>query len=310
VHDYARKVKEGIIEDPHFLPVIYGLPKEEDWEDEENWKKVNPSLGHTFTIDKLRAAYNECKHIPARQNSFRRLRLDQWTKQEVRYIPMTFWDRCNRKVSMKRLKGKVCYGGLDLASCIDIAAFAKAFPADDGFFDVLMRFWIPEENILERADRDKVPYDMWVQEGWIRATPGNVIDYAVIEQDIKKDAEIYLLAEIAYDPWGALQITQNLEAEGITMVQFRQGFKSMSPPTKELLKLIMSRKIRHGGNPVLRWMADNLMVSTDPAENVKPDKKKSTERIDGMVALIMALDRTLRHEDKRSVYEDRGLVYL
>jgi len=299
VHEKARKVKEGIIKDPHFLPVIYALPEKEDWEDEKNWKKVNPSLGHTFTIDKIRDAYNECQHIPARQNSFRRKRLNQWTRQEVRFIPMDFWTLCGDKPSVKDLKGKSCYCGLDLASCIDIAAFAKVFPSEDGYFDVLMRFWIPEDNIIERSIRDKVDYDVWEREGFIKATPGNVIDYATIEEDIKKDAEFFEIKEIAFDRWGAVQISQNLEAEGFTMVPFGQGFKSMSPPTKELLKLVMSRKIRHGDNPVLRWMADNMVVKTDPAENIKPDKSKSTERIDGMVALIMALDRAIRHEDKK-----------
>lgn len=297
VHEYARKVKEGIIEDPHFLPVLYGLPEDEDWRDERNWKKVNPSLGQIIPIEKLRASFKEAENIPAKQNLFRRLRLNQWTKQETRFIPMEFWDRCSKKSSVKKLKGKTCYGGLDLASSVDIAAFAKVFPDEDGYFDVLMRFWIPEENILERALRDKVPYDVWVEEGWIRATPGNVIDYQAIELDILKDTEIYQVEEIAYDRWGAVQITQDFEAEGITVVPFGQGYKSMSPPTKELLKLVMSQKIRHGGNPVLRWMADNMMVTMDPAENLKPDKKKSTERIDGIVAMIMALDRALRHEE-------------
>jgi phage terminase large subunit-like protein len=208
---------------------------------------------------------------------------------------MDFWDRCGKKPSVKNLKEKPCYCGLDLASCIDIAAFAKVFPAEEGSFDILMRFWIPEENMIERSIRDKVDYDVWEREGFIKATPGNVIDYATIEEDIKKDAEVFEIKEIAFDRWGAIQISQNLEAEGFTMIPFGQGFKSMSPPTKELLKLVMSRRIRHGGNPVLRWMADNMIVKTDPAENIKPDKSKSTERIDGMVALIMGLDRAIRH---------------
>lgn len=312
VHEYARKVRDGIIEDPHFLPVIYGLEDDEDWRDERNWWRVNPSLGYILDIERMRADFREVENIPAKQNAFRRLRLNQWTRSETRFIPMDFWDLCGREpVRVKKLKGKVCYAGLDLASSIDIAAFAKVFPDEDGGFDVLMRFWIPEENMRERALRDKVPYDVWVREGFIKATPGNVIDYAAIEEDIKKDGELYNIKEIAFDRWGAVQISQNLEAEGFTMVPFGQGFKSMSPPTKELLKLVMSKKIRHGGNPVLRWMADNMVVKTDPAENIKPDKAKSTERIDGMVALIMALDRALRNEQKRkSVYEDRGILAL
>jgi phage terminase large subunit-like protein len=288
-------VKEGIYEKPYFLPIIYGLPEEEDWEDEKNWKKVNPSLGHTFSINKLRDAYIDCKQIPAKQNLFRRIRLNQWTRQETRFIPMDFWALCGKKPSMKNLKGKPCYCGLDLASCIDIAAFAKVFPAEDGFYDVLMRFWIPEENMMERSSRDKVPYDMWVKDGFIKATPGNYIDHKTIEQDILKDGEIYHIREIAFDRWGMEYMSQNLIAEGYEAVSFGQGYKSMSPPTKELLKLVLSRRIRHGGNPVLHWMADNMVVTTDPAENFKPDKKKSTERIDGMVALIMGLDRAIRH---------------
>lgn len=309
VHEYARKVQEGIIDDPHFYSVIYSLPEDEDWRNEENWKKVNPSIGHTITIDKLRSAYKECEYIPAKQNNFRRLRLNQWTRSSTRWLDLAFWDKCNDPINVERLKGKICYGGLDLASSIDIAAFIKVFPDEMGFYTVLSRFWIPEDNMVERSLRDKVPYDVWVREGYIRATPGNVIDYSAIEHDIINDSKIYDIKEMAFDRWGAVQITQNLEAEGIIVVPFGQGFKSMSPPTKELQKLVMERKLKHGGNPVLRWMADNMVITTDPAENVKPDKKKSTERIDGMVALIMALDRASRRE-YRSVYEDRGIVTI
>ena len=300
-HDYARKVKEGIIEDSHFLPVIYSLSEKANWRDKRNWKKVNPSLGHTIQIEKLEAAFKECEHIPAKQNTFRRLRLDQWTSSSERWLDMAFWEKCGKVVNIKKLKGKPCHCGLDLASSIDIAAFAKVFQDENGFFDILMRFWVPGDNIRERSLKDKVPYDVWVREGLIRATPGNVIDYATIEKDIIHDGEIYDIKEIAFDRWGAVQITQNLEAEGFTVVPFGQGFKDMAPATKELLTLVMSRKIRHGDNPVLNWMADNMVVKTDEAENVKPDKKKSTERIDGMVAMIMALDRAVRHEEQAKV---------
>lgn len=309
VHEYARKVQEGIIEDPHFLPVIYGLPKEEDWREEKNWWKVNPAMGKILDIKKIRAAFREAENIPAKQNTFRRLRLNQWVKQETRFIPMDFWDLCSKKPKIRSLKGKPCYAGLDLASSVDIAAFAKVFPSEDGF-DVVMRFWIPEENMLERAHRDKVTYDVWVRDGFIKATPGNVISYKQIMADIEKDGDIYDIREIGYDRWGMVEMSQNLEEEGFTVVPIGQGFQSLSPPTKELLKLVMSRKLRHGGNPVLRWMADNMVVRTDPAENVKPDKAKSTERIDGMVALIMALDRAQRHQDFRSVYDDRGILSI
>ena len=309
-HDYAEKVGKGVIEDPTFFGYIKAADSEDDWRREETWRKANPGFGITVPAEYLKREAKRAEHVPAYQNTFRRLHLDQWVKQETRFIPMEHWDRCGKRLRIRTLKGRSCYGGLDLASSIDIAAFVKVFSDDDGYFNVLMRFWIPEENMRERSLRDKVPYDVWVREGFIKATPGNVIDYKMIEKDIIRDGELYDIKEIAFDRWGAVQITQDLEAEGFTVVPFGQGFKSMSPPTKELLKLVMTRKIRHGGNPVLRWMADNMVVTTDPAENIKPDKKKSTERIDGMVALIMGLDRALRHENKRSVYEDRGILTI
>jgi len=318
VHDYARRVKgwmnnENIsdpIEDPHFLPVLYGLPEKEDWRDEKNWYIANPSLDHTIAIEKLRAAYHEAEHVPAKQNTFRRLRLNQWTSQNERWLPMEYWDKCNGIVDAEALRLKSCWGGVDLASCIDIAAFAKVFPDNDGFFDILMRFWIPEENMRARIERDGVPYDEWVRQGYVKATPGNYIDHKTIEKDILEDNETYHIREIAFDRWGMEYMSQNMIAEGIEALPFGQGYKSMSPPTKELLKLVLSERLRHGGNPVLWWMADNMVVETDAAENYKPNKKKSTKRIDGIVALIMAIDLATRHENDGSVYEERGFLTL
>ena len=294
VHEYARQVKEGVIDDPHFLPVLYGLPEDEDWRDEKNWYIANPSLDKTITLEKLQAAYKEAEYVPAKQNTFRRLRLNQWTSQDERWLPMDFWNKCDAAVDPESLKLKSCWCGLDLASCTDIAAFAKIFLGEDGYYDVLMRFWVPEDNLYERAKRDRVPYDVWTREGYIKATPGNYIDHKTVEKDILEDNETYHIQEIAFDRWGMEYMSQNMIAEGVEAFPFGQGYKSISPPTKELLKLVLSQKIRHGGNPVLRWMADNLVVETDAAENVKPNKKKSTERIDGMVALIMGLDRAIK----------------
>jgi len=310
VHEYARQVKEGLIEDPHFLPVLYGLPGDEDWRDEKNWYIANPSLDHTITVEKLRAAYQEAEHIPAKQNTFRRLRLNQWTSQDVRWLPMDYWDQCNTAVDPETLKGRECYAGLDLSSSIDISAFVLDFVDESGAHDVLPFFWIPEEAMHERSLKDKVSYDVWVREGYIEATPGNVIDYDHIEKKIEQLGEDYRIREIAFDRWGAVQITQHLDDMGFEMTQFGQGYKSMSPPTKELLKIVMGGELHHGGNPVLRWMADNLTVETDAAENYKPNKKKSTERIDGIVALIMAIARATCHENEASVYEERGFITL
>ncbi len=311
-HEYARKVAEGIIEDDSFYPAIWAADEEDDWLDEEVWKKANPSLGHTLKWEYLRGEARRAEQSPAYQNTFRRLHLNQWTQQETRWLPMEAWNACAHEVDEEALAGQVCYGGLDLASSVDIAAFEIVFPPKEegGLWRVVSRFWIPEENIVERARRDRVPYDAWVRDGYITATPGNVIDYAFIMAEIERLGEMYDIREIAFDRWGAVQISTALEERGFTMVQFGQGFRSMSPPTKELLRMVLDGKLAHGGHPVLRWMADNMVVDTDPAGNVKPNKKKSREKIDGMVALIMALDRATRQQNSGSVYETRGIRTL
>jgi phage terminase large subunit-like protein len=276
--------------------------------DEEVWKEVNPSLGTTITMDYLRKEAEKAKEVPSYQNTFRRLHLNQWTEAAERWLDVGLWDESAGLVEAERLEGHKCYGGLDLASTYDLAAFVLVFPEDEGF-EILPFFWIPEENMVERSHKDKVPYTSWARQGFITPTEGNVIDYTRIRQKIEDLGKVYNIAEIAFDRWGAVQMSQELEGAGFTLVPFGQGFKDMSPPTKELLRLVIEKRLIHSGNPVLRWMASNLAVRTDPAGNVKPDKQKSSEKIDGIVALIMALDRALRHEEmKESIYETSGLL--
>jgi phage terminase large subunit-like protein len=294
MHEYARKVIAGTLKDPSFLGMIYGATEKEDWTSEKVWKKANPALGEILDIEDLRRDCKRAQEMPEQENSFRRLRLNQWTKQESRYIPMVAWTKCGGALVEAELERKPCWCGLDLASSLDIAAFLMGFPIGDEM-RFLARFWVPEENIEKRAKSDKVPYDQWVKEGFIKATPGTTTDYDVIETDIIALSKIYEVREIAFDRWGAIQMSQNLTRAGFSMVEFGQGYKDMSPPTKEFLKLVLAGKLKHGDNPVLAWMADNVVVTTDPAENVKPDKAKSTERIDGVVAMIMALDRLQRN---------------
>ena len=211
-------------------------------------------------------------------------------------------------------RGAECYGGLDLASSSDIAAFVLDFPSEPGETDRhvwLPVFWIPEDNMIERARKDRVPYDAWVRDGIVRATPGNVIDYGFIVRDIEALGLIYNIKEIAFDRWGAFQVSQALQGAGFEMIGFGQGYNSMSTPTKELLRMVLGRQLVHGANPALRWMADNLVVSQDAAGNVKPEKAKSREKIDGMVAGVMALDRATRNlNGQRSVYDSRGVLEL
>ena len=311
VHQKAEDILAHRKIDPTFYPIIYGAGENDDWTDPKVWAKANPSIGITVDIEKIQIACENAKQNPAEENLFRQLRLNQWVKQSVRWMPMEKWDKCDFRVDPRELLGRECYGGLDLSSTMDITAFVLIFPPidDDGKYVIMPFFWIPEDNIDLRVRRDHVPYDVWERQGHMKTTEGNVVHYGFIEGFIEELGTKYNIKEIAFDRWGAVQMVQNLEGLGFTVVPFGQGFKDMSPPTKELMKLTLEGKLAHGGHPVLRWMMDNIFVRTDPAGNIKPDKEKSTEKIDGAVATIMALDRAIRHGGYSvSVYDDRGLI--
>ena len=335
-HQKAKDIIEGRKIDPTFYPVIYGADESDDWTDPKVWKKANPSLDITVGIDKVKAACESAKQNPGEENAFRQLRLNQWVKQAVRWMPMEKWDKCAFAVDEDELEGRVCYGGLDLSSTTDITTFVLVFPPSlggaasvprlgDGFatsccppldeddkYIILPYFWIPEDNLTLRVNRDHVPYDVWERQGYLQTTEGNVVHYGFIEQFIERLGERFNIREIAFDRWGAVQMVQNLEGMGFTVVPFGQGFKDMSPPTKELMKLVLEQKIAHGGHPVLRWNMDNIYIRTDPAGNIMADKEKSTEKIDGAVATIMALDRAIRcgNDHGASVYDERGILFI
>jgi phage terminase large subunit-like protein len=229
-------------------------------------------------------------------------------------MPMDKWDACAFSVDPEALRGRVCYGGLDLSSSTDITAFVLVFPPldENDKYIILPFFWIPEDNIDLRVRRDHVNYDLWQKQGFLKTTEGNVVHYGYIEKFIERLGEKYNIREIAFDRWGAVQMVQNLEGMGFTVVPFGQGFKDMSPPTKELMKLTLEQKLAHGGHPVLRWMMDNVCIRSDDAGNIKATKEKSTEKIDGVVATIMALDRAIRcgNDTSESVYDSRGLLFV
>ena len=311
LHTKAVDILEGRRVDPTFYPVVYGLKDDEDWEDEANWYKVNPSLGYTVDIERLRDAYREAKQNPADEITFKRLRCNMWVSSTVAWIPDAIYMRGNEPIDMDALAGRDCYAGLDLSSTGDITALVLIFPPRDEEekYVLLPYFWIPEETIPRRVKANSVPYDIWEKQGYIMSTEGNVIHYDFIEKFIMDLSEKYHILEIAVDRWNATQMIQNLEGEGFTIVPFGQGFSSMSAPTKEFYRLLMEGRIIHGGNPVLRWMAGNVVIDTDPAGNIKVTKAKSKEKIDGIVAAIMALDRCIRQEGQSgSVYDERGLL--
>ncbi|HFU3861883.1 TPA: terminase large subunit [Streptococcus suis] len=311
LHTKALDILNGRKKDTTFYPVVYGLSDEDDWNDEANWLKANPSLGHTIGIDRVREAYQQALDNPAEENVFKQLRLNMWTSSSVAWIPEHVYAKGNDPIQYDSLRGRSCYAGLDLSSTSDITAFVLVFPPrfEEENYIVLPFFWLPEDTLELRCRRDHVLYDVWERQGYIKTTEGNVVHYGFIEKFIEDLSEIYHIKEIAYDRWNATQMVQNLEGMGLTMVPFGQGYKDMSPPSKELYKLMMEGKIQHGGHPVLKWMGQNVVMRQDPAGNIKPDKEKSVEKIDGIVALIMGLDRCIRHQtDEGSVYDERGIL--
>lgn len=315
-HDYTEKILSGIVEDDGWFGVIYALDRDENgamenWEDEAVWGKANPNLGVSKHLDDLRGKAERAKAMPSRLNAFLQKELDEWTQASQRWIAPEVWARCNwGPVTEAGLAGRKAYGGLDLSSTLDVTALAWVFPGD-GPWPVVVRMWIPEENVEERVRKDRAPYDAWVRAGVLRTTPGNVVDYDFILAQVREDMTAFKVEELAFDPWNATSVSNALVKESAPMVEFRQGFISMNPAMKALEVGLKQRSFNHGGHPGLAWMADNLVATRDASNNMKPDKAKSTERIDGVVALVMAYYRaTLGGGGADSVYEERGIRTL
>ena len=255
-HQKAQDILEGRKTDPTFYPVIYGAALEDDWTDPATWAKANPSLGVTFSIDRLYEACESAKQNPAEENSFRQLRLSQWVKQAVRWMPMEKWDACGTPFDTAFLRGRPCYGGLDLSSTQDLTALVLVFPPteDDEPYYILPFCWVPKETIDIRSRKDHVNYDLWARQGFIQTTEGNVVHYGFIEQFICQLGERYNIREIAYDRWNAQMLVQHLADEGLSMVAMGQGFLSMSNPTKDLMRLTLEQKLCHGGSCAGVWI--------------------------------------------------------
>jgi phage terminase large subunit-like protein len=285
---------KGGLSIPTLLAFIYEAPKDADWTDEAVWKLCNPALGDFRGIEEMRDACAEAQRIPSKQTTFRQLYLNQWTESVETWIPADLWLACTVKLDRAALKGKPCFLGLDLSSKRDLTALVALFP-DGNVIKVLPMFFIPEERISERVKRDGVPYDVWSREHRLIATPGNVVDYAYIRRTINEWAEEFDVQMISVDPWNSTQLVTELEQDGHTVVEVRQGFASLSGPSKSFEKHVVGKTLEHDGNPVMTWCVKNAAVERDAAENIKPSKKVSTERIDGVVALVMALDALERN---------------
>jgi phage terminase large subunit-like protein len=310
-YTYACKVRDGIIADQSFLPVIYEASKEDDWRDPATWRQANPNLGVSVTEEFLAAECKKAQEMPTFENTFKRLYLNLRTGQDVRWVPMDMWDACGETlVDEAELEGSPAWMGVDMSSNRDVTAVVTIFPRDGGY-DVIPAFFVPLDTAEQRERKDRVPYATWIREGYIHGTPGNCVDYEYVEKHIKETAAKYHLLGIGFDPFLAKQIMQRLQGEGLPVIEFRQTITNFCGPSKELERLLLAGLMRHGGNPVLRWMASNVTVYQDCNNNIRPDKAKSAEKIDGIVALLIALGiATTAKAIAESVYSSRGVAVL
>lgn len=309
-HDYSARVLEQQFEDDGWFAFMAGIDEEDDWTDPVSWRKANPALGVSVKVEDLTAKCARAQRLPVEENAFRRLHLCQWTQQNDRWLPLPEWDACRTLTDVGRLEGEPCFGGLDLANTTDIASLVLLFPRGDRFA-VLPIFWVPEDGIERRASVDGVPYDVWARAGLLRVTPGAAVNYRQIVSDIHELAERFQIQAIGYDPWNAEAVRQQLEADGLVMVKIAQTFSGLAEPTKRMGELVLSHQLEHDGHAVLRWMASNMVVRQEPGGAVRPDKARAAERIDGIVAAIIALGVALRKpETAVSVYESRGVITL
>ncbi len=315
VHEEAMRIKKNPNIDPEFLPVLFGAEPEDDWTDPKTWRKANPSLGETISEEDIRKECKRAQRIPGRQNAFKRLHLNLWTEQANRWIDMEDWDACAVEISLENLVHQSCYGAIDLSSTRDLASLGLVFPPRevDEKWVLIPRFYMPEDNVRRRVEDSGIPYDQWVEEGYIITTPGNVVDQEYIRKDIEMLGQKITIKELAFDRWNATYLMTQLAEDGLTVVPFGQGFASMSGPSREFEKLVIGRQLEHDGNPVMGWNISNVAIKEDPAGNIKPDKSRSSEKIDGAVTGIMALGRAIFAEEEDSgpsVYEKRGIVTI
>jgi phage terminase large subunit-like protein len=310
LHDYGAKVLDGTIEDDSFFAYICTLDESDDWTNADLWIKSNPNLNVTVKLDDLSRKFKKARESAVFENEFKRLHLNVWTQQHTKWLNMEEWDACAGVVDPAAMEGKGCYGGLDLAPKRDLSALVLLFKTE-GIYKVVPYFWMPADNVKERERRDRLPYSRWIRDGLIRTTEGNVTDYSVIRKQIKEEiAKRFSIREIAFDPYGATEMVSKLIARGLKMVEFRQTIQNFNEPTQKLEALVKSKHIHHGGHPILRAHAEAVTVKTDVNENLRPVKDTSTGRIDGIVALIMALSRGMRHETFKSVYSMRGPIWI
>ena len=311
-HDRAKRIIDGTTDDETFLPVIYGADEDDDWTDEATWRKAQPNLDISVPVEFYRSECKVALDSPRFENTFRRLYLDQWTEQDVRWLNHQKW--LDLGVDLGDLSGCLCFGGLDMANVQDLAAFSLLFPdEEEGRWMLKSFFWLPQETIHRRSKADGVPYDQWAKNGDVFVTPGDSVSYKQVRHDINELGERYNIKMIAADKWNATQLVQELDGDGFNIAMYPQGFAGMNGPSKELERLIMMEHIEHDNNPVMNWCIRNVATDEDRSGNgnIRPSKKKSKERIDGVVSAVMALGIAIANgEDGESIYEKEGNLAL
>lgn len=312
--EYTQRVLDQSHVDDTWFGLIAAADAEDDWTQLETAIKANPNYGVSVKPEKLIADCNKAQAMSIFESDFRRLHLGQLVSQQEKVIQLDDWRACARdfeKVDLKALRRQPCYGGLDLSRSDDITAFVLLFPIEETRLLLIPHFWIPAERVAKRVQLDRVPVDVWIRQGWLHTTPGNIIDFRSVRADILAACANFNVREVGYDPWSALETATTLEDEGLTMVPIRQGFVTISEPTKRFIAMVQARQIEHDGNPVMEWMIDNFAIKTDPAGNLKPDKEQARERIDGVAAAITGLARAMLIGSRGgSVYRERGIVTL
>lgn len=309
-HLQAEKVLEGSLNPApeNFFCIIFTLDEGDDWTDPKVWIKANPNLGVSIIWKKFEGRIKQAIITPEKQNKIKTKNLNIWTEAETRWMEQDTWNKCSFKVDSEALAGRPCYVGMDLSASQDITAVVLCFPPQSAGerYQFLYRFFIPEDNIIKREQRDKVPYSYWIEKGLVITTPGNSIDYDFIEQTILEDGGIYEIREIGFDPWKSHEIVNHLMNEGFTMVPIRQSYYGMAQPTDIFEKKILALMVAHGGNPVMNWMISCTEMKSDRQDNkmpMKPQREKTGKRIDGVVASIIAIGRAVMNTEEDTSLE-------
>lgn len=305
------KILQGINEDDSLFGIIYTMDSKEEWDNPRMWIKSNPNLGVSVFPEYLDDQVKDAKNRPEAVRNVMTKNVNLWVDAEKTWILDEMWQKCIGTTERESLRGCQCWGGLDLSNVSDITAFVLLFHENERF-QLLPFFWIPKEKMLEKIRKENINYDKWVSQGYVKVTAGNVLDYDFVKADILQIVEEFDLQSTAYDRWNASQTIIDLQNEGMECSPFGQGYGSLGAPTKEFEKMVLTEKIEHFGNPVLRWMMSSTVVKTDPAGNIKPDKEKSVQKIDGIVASIMALGEwmTAQSEEDNNPYNQRGMLSL